>query len=108
MLGVLIEMGSEGMGAYRCSHLCLATERCSFADGRRIVLGHCMRVQRLLAGRKGWVVHICSIHVSIAFLLVRDSKSFEGLAIAIVDSVEAEEETNPYCDMIVSIKFCQR
>jgi hypothetical protein len=35
---------------------------------------------------------------------MRDSKGFEGLAIEIVDSRIEVEETNPYCDMIVSNK----
>jgi hypothetical protein len=35
---------------------------------------------------------------------MRDSKGFQGLAIEIVDSRIEVEETNPYCDMIVSNK----
>ena len=67
-----------GGGAYRYTHLVLAMGRyivggrSSGPVGRRRAVG--MKVRRLLAGRKGSLVHICNQYISI-LLVVVDSDS---------------------------------
>jgi hypothetical protein len=81
--------------------------RSSGPVGRRKAVG--MRVRRLPAGRRGSLVHICHNYISILLVVVdSDSMSSKADSIAIVESSWRLEETNPYCDMIISIKFCQR
>jgi hypothetical protein len=110
-------LGKEGflMGvvAYHYNHLDLAMGRyivggrSSGPVGHRRAVG--MKVRRLLAGRKGSLVHICNKYISILLVVVdSDSMSSKADSIAIVESSWRLEETNPYCDMIISIKFCQR